>query len=981
MAQWERTDQTATSTPDMLIAEDIAPAASSVASADISAPTRIAFIDGAVSGAAALAAGVAAGTIAVILDPSENGLAQIAAYLAANSLDNLTAIALVGDGADAMIRLGGTVLTAATLDSQAADLASIGAALAPGGSVALYGCDVTQDANGLAFVDRFSAALGGVAVAASSHLLGASALGGNFNLDTTTSPTTAPLFFTSETLAAYSGTLALSNSQLLYSSSSTLASNNRIEQIGVAGQSIVSGSPVNVTASAGVSSVKYRSAAIDTAAGTIFVANTISLNANNQILTGSLGGALTPLVATYFYHQVYSLAVNPQTATLYFGGTLTPTDGYAIDSVSESGGPATQIATENNGPVNQLAIDVGHNLLFAVDGSVLSGVELQAVNLTTTQAFTTATMGQIPGSVGGVALLGNTLYFSVVNTNATQYSGIYASTVTFSGAGSSASASFATPSLVVAGPTAYYTYYTALAADPSTNTLYADELNSGSTSPNIVAFDTTNFASSTTLIPFIATSGVYPQPFGLTIDTQPVVTASGAVGFTLGGAAIAAQPAITVTDPVYSNLASATVAITAGLDPADTLAATTTGTAITASYNTATGVLTLAGNDTLSNYQQVLAGVTFATTSTSTASRSITWTVSDGLVTSSSPVSTITMQTACYCSGSMILTEDGEVPVERLRVGQRVRTFSGDLRPVQWVGSRRIALANHPRPHDVMPVRIEPGAFGEGLPAQALCLSPDHAVFIDGALIPIRYLINGASIRQETLPVVHYFHIELDRHDILIANGLPAESYLDTGNRAAFANAGTTIQLHPDFALKIWESQACAPLIRAGVELEAARSYLLHRAEVLGHTTTRDPDLRAIVDGWEIRATIDGNTHRFALPPGARAVRLRSRSTVPAQIYDASTDHRSLGVAISRLTLDGQPLAITDARLTPGWHDAEGEGPWRWTNGDAELAVAFADVLEVEVAMTERYWDAPSPHRLTTRRQATRHQAAGGTRG
>ncbi len=421
-------------------------------------------------------------------------------------------------------------------------------------------------------------------------------------------------------------------------------------------------------------------------------------------------------------------------------------------------------------------------------------------------------------------------------------------------------------------------------------------MNGGSTDANMVAFDTTNFASSTTLIPFTANSGVYPQPFGLTIDTQPVVTISGATTYTLGGAAIAAQPGLTVTDPVYANLASASVAITAGLVSGDTLAATTTGTSITASYDAGTGVLTLTGNDTLANYQQVLASVTFTTTSATIGTRSLTWTVSDGLITSTAPVSTITLQTACYCSGSLILTEDGEMPVERLRVGQRVRTRNGDLRPVQWIGQRRIALTRHPRPQDVMPVRIQAGAFGPGLPTQALSLSPDHAVYLDGALIPIRYLINGASIQQDMRPSVHYFHIELDRHDILLANGLPAESYLDTGNRAAFANGGSTIQLHPNFALKIWDSQACAPLVRDGVELEAARSYLLHQAEQLGHRTTSEPDLRAIVNGWEIRGTRDGHTYRFPLPPGARTVRLQSRSTVPAQLYDANPDHRRLGI-------------------------------------------------------------------------------------
>src|ERR1019366_10641252 len=57
-----------------------------------------------------------------------------------------------------------------------------------------------------------------------------------------------------------------------------------------------------------------------------------------------------------------------------------------------------------------------------------------------------------------------------------------------------------------------------------------------------------------------------------------------------------------------------------------------------------------------------------------------------------------------------------------------------------------------------------------------------------GVLIPIRYLVNGRSIAQEARDEVTYWHVELARHDILLAEGLPAESYLDTGNRDAFAD-------------------------------------------------------------------------------------------------------------------------------------------------------------------------------------------------
>ena len=64
-------------------------------------------------------------------------------------------------------------------------------------------------------------------------------------------------------------------------------------------------------------------------------------------------------------------------------------------------------------------------------------------------------------------------------------------------------------------------------------------------------------------------------------------------------------------------------------------------------------------------------------------------------------------------------------------------------------------------------------------------------MFVDGVLIPIRHLVNGRSIREQPVEAVTYWHVELDRHDIMLAEGLPCESYLDTGNRAAFANGAT----------------------------------------------------------------------------------------------------------------------------------------------------------------------------------------------
>ncbi len=89
-------------------------------------------------------------------------------------------------------------------------------------------------------------------------------------------------------------------------------------------------------------------------------------------------------------------------------------------------------------------------------------------------------------------------------------------------------------------------------------------------------------------------------------------------------------------------------------------------------------------------------------------------------------------------------------------------------------------------------------------------LSPDHAVFVDDVLVPVRHLINGSTIVQEPVAEVTYYHVELATHDVILAEGLPCESYLDTGNRAVFVNGGAET-LHGEDDLLTVASTSYAP--------------------------------------------------------------------------------------------------------------------------------------------------------------------------
>jgi len=308
---------------------------------------------------------------------------------------------------------------------------------------------------------------------------------------------------------------------------------------------------------------------------------------------------------------------------------------------------------------------------------------------------------------------------------------------------------------------------------------------------------------------------------------------------------------------------------------------------------------------------------------------------------------TVIESAACFAAGTRILTADGPLAVEDIAVGCRLVLQGGSTAPVIWTGSRRVDLTRHPRPERLRPVLVAAHAVAHNVPERDVLLSPDHALHLAGHLIPVKALINGETIRQVDVPGITYHHLELPEHGVILAENLPAESYLESGNRASFSHSsaasGRATLLHAEFAgsresgsddfQALREAEGCRPFAERGDIVERVRAHLLWRADI---DTVRDPEL--VITYHDGQAVIV------------------SRSMVPGQLLPDPSDRRRLGVKVAGLTAGGAAIPLDHPALGTGWHDLEADG--RWTDGaavvPAELLAGARD-LAVTLVATPRY--------------------------
>jgi hypothetical protein len=199
-----------------------------------------------------------------------------------------------------------------------------------------------------------------------------------------------------------------------------------------------------------------------------------------------------------------------------------------------------------------------------------------------------------------------------------------------------------------------------------------------------------------------------------------------------------------------------------------------------------------------------------------------------------------------FVEGTLILTPAGEVPVEHLRAGDQVVTprAASPLARLVWVGRIAMDLAHQRLREMAAPVLVKAGALAEGVPFRDLQVGPNHALFVDGQLVPARLLVNGLTvIHQRWRMEVTYHRLDLDRHDLLVSDGALTGSTLDDGNRALFDAPGG-VPVGADLAARPAmgrHAAACAPALAEGdALLHAIRMRLGTRA---GHLQARRPSV------------------------------------------------------------------------------------------------------------------------------------------
>ena len=214
----------------------------------------------------------------------------------------------------------------------------------------------------------------------------------------------------------------------------------------------------------------------------------------------------------------------------------------------------------------------------------------------------------------------------------------------------------------------------------------------------------------------------------------------------------------------------------------------------------------------------------------------------------------------CFLRGTKILTADGERKIEDLAVGDLLPTKFGGLRPVQWIGRYPIKRSDPSKPwvKDALPVRIARSALAPNVPHTDLYVTGGHSLLIDGVLVPAELLINGTTITRDEgreYDELAYIHVKLESHDVIYAEGVPAETLINVQESAVnFADylrrygTAATDEEHCAPYIHIWGGRPelvsrLRSAISPWIDLRNRAEVLRDRLEEYGHVSSCEPEI------------------------------------------------------------------------------------------------------------------------------------------
>ncbi|MBU6488130.1 MAG: DUF4347 domain-containing protein, partial [Burkholderiales bacterium] len=612
-----------------------------------SADRQVVFVNSNVTDYQTLVSGLPQGTQVVILDSSKDGLAQIDQYLQQHA--GVSAIHLVSHGADGNVQIGSTWLNAGDISAYRAELAQIGAAMKPGGDFLIYGCNVAENADGKALVQQI-ASISGLNVAASTDATGAAALGGDWSLEYDAGAMHTSVIFSHAAEQQYDALLAVTDET--YDG-----------QVGY----VTAGGAAGVT-SFTLDGIVYT---MDQAAEFAVDSTTVNQFGPPPLSTGPSDGVLFGNVQDTSLNSVtMSLADGNNMAVQSFDIDINLPSKVAIEALNSVGTVVGTVTLDTSVTGSSVFhVDVSGNSAFAGIKSLRIREADSAFLTPTLNNFAYVDLSSPPvvtASGGGTAFVeaDNTAStpvavdsgFTLTDGDATtakqgtvSITGNFSSgqdVLSFTNTSSSAygdiSAAYNSGSGVLTLTSASGTATIAQWQSAFRAVTYTDTAVSPSTATRTVSFTLTSdayFSSSNTTTKSVTVTAT---------DQTPIVTTTGGTAtYYDGGAATTIDSSVHVTDLDNTTQASGTVTISGGFHSGDALSFTNDGSTmgnITASFNAATGVMTLTSSGataTDTQWAHALSAVTFSSSSTTLGNRTISFATSDGTKTSTAATDTV----------------------------------------------------------------------------------------------------------------------------------------------------------------------------------------------------------------------------------------------------------------------------------------------------------------------------------------------------